>query len=105
MGIDRGLIGNESIQHVDLAIGQLCVLGIVGNHANGRAALVEASKKLHDDFSVFSVQVACRLVSQDDWWLADNGSGYRNALLLAAGKLGGKMGGPMAEFNQIKGLF
>ena len=48
---------------------------------------MEFAQQAQDDFFVLRVEVAGRLVGQDDFWIVNEGAGDADALLLASGQL------------------
>jgi hypothetical protein len=48
---------------------------------------VDAADQFEDQLSVFRIEIAGRLVGQDQWRAVDDGAGNRHALHLAAGEL------------------
>ena len=61
--------------------------GLVGGHHDGRAAGVDAGQQLHDVHRRGGVEVAGRLVGEEDLRAVDERAGDRDALLLTAGEL------------------
>ena len=59
---------------------------LVGDDDDGVAAPPDFLEDVHDLDGGFGIQVAGRLVGQDDGWVVDYGSGDGNPLPLAAGK-------------------
>ena len=60
---------------------------VVGGHDHGGAGLVDAVEQPHDALARGRVEVAGRLVGEQDQRPVDEGPGDRHALLLAAGEL------------------
>src|SRR6266481_5663858 len=78
-----------AIAHVDDAVAHLRCFRVVRDHEHRLSELlVGITQHLQDDFGILRVQVAGRLVSQDNRRLIDQRSRQRHALLLAAGKFG-----------------
>src|SRR4030042_1889966 len=59
---------------------------IVSRQDDGGSILVKSIEKVEYDFGGSGIQISCRFISQDDFRVADNGSGYGDPLLLASGK-------------------
>jgi hypothetical protein len=76
---------------VDGAVGGARVARVVRHHADGRAAAVQVVQQLDDRFAVGRVEVAGRLVGEQDEGLTRQRSGDRDALLLTAGQLARKV--------------
>src|SRR6516165_4456801 len=73
------------------AIGMLCETLIVGNHANCGAALMQLTEQMHDSFAVVRIEIASRLVREQNRRPAGERARDCDALLLAAGKLAWQM--------------
>ena len=61
------------------------------DHDDGDAVLVELLEHCHDFDAGPAVEIAGRLIGEHYRGLVDNGARDRDALLLTAGKLAGKM--------------
>src|SRR5688572_7458632 len=71
---------------------------IMRDHDDGLALLaVECLQQAQDFITRFAIQVAGRLVTQQNGWVGDNGSGDANTLLFASGKRARKMFGTMSQ--------
>src|SRR5258708_29532151 len=57
---------------------------------DGDAFLVQFLKQLHDFAALIGMQVARRLVGENQFWPGDDGPGHGHKLLLSAGKLAGE---------------
>ena len=67
--------------------GDVC---LVRDHDDGEPALaVEVREQLHDLVAARAVEVAGRLVGDEEHRVGDDGAGDRHALLLAAGEFAG----------------
>src|SRR5690606_34682575 len=65
-------------------------LRIVSHHENGLAELgIEPAQQAEHLARRYPVEVAGRLVGDDERWVGDDGAGDRHALLLTARELGG----------------
>ena len=67
------------------------VARIVRDHADRGAGLVQLLEQVHDGFAALRIEVARRLVGEQDERLAGDGAGDGDALLLAAGELARQM--------------
>src|ERR1700687_757380 len=57
-------------------------------HLNDRGTrVIQPLEQLHDLITLRRVQISCRLVSENQFWIEDHGSGDSHKLLLAAGQL------------------
>ena len=82
----------------DIPVDELDDAGAVGGIALGMGdlydgdalLLIELPEKIHDLIALSGVQVAGRLIRQQQSWFVDDGPGHTDELLLAAGKLIGK---------------
>src|SRR5512147_774106 len=61
------------------------------HHDRGSFVLVKRFQDVHDVVPHLAVEVSGRLVGEQELRFADDGPSYRNALLLAAGKLSWKV--------------
>src|SRR5690606_10407462 len=85
--LQRLLVDDPPVEHVDLAIGVIRIARIVRDHADRRAVGVKLREERHHRLAVLRVEVTGRLVGEQDRRPADERAGDRDALLLAAGKL------------------
>ena len=80
----------------------------MSDHDDGDALVVELLKHAHHLDGGLAVEVAGRLVREEDLGVVGQGAGDGDALLLAAGKLVWMMAGAVAEAHQIecaRGMF
>ena len=70
----------------------------VGHHYHGSALLIKFGEQFHNFHTVLRVEVASRLVGEDDVRSSYHGSGYCHTLLLTALKLVRIMLHAMAQF-------
>jgi hypothetical protein len=76
------------VEDVQLAVGPRCQLVVVRDHDDGHPVLaVDAAEQIHDLPGRGRVQVAGRLVGQQQLGAADQGAGDGHALLLPAREL------------------
>jgi hypothetical protein len=74
--------------------------GVVGDDRHGGAQLaIDARQRFQDEDAGPGVQGPGRFVAQHDLRPFGDRAGNRHALLLAAGKLGRKMAGPVLQPN------
>ena len=69
---------------------------------------MQVGKHLHDGRAAGGIEIAGRLIGQDQAGIVDQGPGDGDPLLLAAGKLCGPVVGPVAQpnlFQDRAGLF
>jgi hypothetical protein len=73
-------------------------LRFVRDHQDGDAVLaVERDEQVHDLVAALAVEVAGRLVGEQDQRAGDDGAGDGDALLLAAGKFGRRVMFPAGQ--------
>ena len=72
---------------MDAAVGVARVARIVRDHADRRAGAVQLAQQIHHRFAAARVEVAGRLVREQDERLAGDGARDGDALLLTAGEL------------------
>ena len=77
---------------------------VVGGHHHGGAGAVDPVEQLHDAHRGGGVEVAGRLVGDQDHRPVDEGPGHRDALLLAARELVGQPVGLGVEAHLLEGL-
>ena len=85
------------VAQVDLPVGGRGDLGVVGDEDDRPAGGVELVEEAHDVRAGVAVEVAGRLVGQDERRLRDERPGDRDPLLLAAGQLGRLVVEPVAQ--------
>ena len=76
-----------AVEQIDRAVRVIRMRRRVGDHHDGGALVVQGAQKFHHFLAVHGIQVAGRLVGQDQRLVADNRPGHGHALLLAARKL------------------
>jgi hypothetical protein len=82
------LVGDHlAVEHLDVTGDLLDRAGIVRDHADRRAFLVQLAEEAEHDLRVLGVEVTGRLVGEDDRGVADQRTGDGHALLLTAGEL------------------
>ena len=62
-------------------------IGFVRNENNCVSALIQIFEKRHDFIAGFRIEIAGRLIGQNDGWIVYQGPRDRDALALTAGKL------------------
>ncbi len=77
--------GDQSVPDADDAAGVARDVLFVRDDKNGVALVGEGAEEGHDFLAGFGVEVAGRLVGEDDGGLTDEGAGDGDALALAAG--------------------
>ena len=92
--------GDHAVFDVDDPISMLGNIGFVGDQNNRIALAVQVFHEFHNFIAGLRIQVAGRLVGQDDGWIIDQGAGNGDALALSAGKLIGLV---VHAFAQIDG--
>src|SRR5262249_56754483 len=81
------------MQHAIAAFGERSIVG--DENERGAAFGLPAEQKFDDVLPCGLVEVAARLVRDDDGWIGRQRTRERDTLLLAAGKLGGIMPRPV----------
>ena len=80
-------------------------VGLVRHHQHGDAAFpVERHEQVHDLGAALGVEVAGGLVGEQHGGLGDDGARDGDALLLSAGKLGGRVILAVAEPDRVQRL-
>ncbi len=81
-----GLVGEDlAVADVDDAVGVFGDVGLVSDEDDSVAFPVKLVEQRHDLDAGFGVEVAGRLVGQDDGRIIDKGAGDGDALALTAG--------------------
>src|SRR5512139_2427858 len=89
---------DHAVLEVDPGAGPGRDVGLVGDHDDGQALLlVEGLEDVHDLRARLAVEIAGRLVGQDQGRIVEQGPGDGHALLLAARQLVGLVVGPFLE--------
>ena len=81
------ILHDLTIEEVDDAVGKTRVALRVGHHDNGGAFFVEVGEQVHHLAAIFRVEVARRLVGEDELGVGDHGAGDGHPLLLTAREL------------------
>ena len=84
---DLLVVLDQAVAHGDDALGVLRDVGLVRDQHDGLAAVVQLLEDAHDLFGRARVEVAGRLVGEEDGRIGDQRAGDGHALLLAAGEL------------------
>jgi len=87
-------IGRDaSVDEADMALGVGGDIFIMGDKHDGDAALfIELAEQFHQITASRRIEIAGRLVGEDDGGIGDQGAGDGDALLLAAGQFGRGVG-------------
>ena len=94
---------HEAVAHPDDPVARRADLGVVGHDHEGLAAFaVEAAEEREHVGSPRRVEVAGRLVAEDEAGPIDERSGDRHALLLAAGELVRAVPGAVGQADEIE---
>lgn len=81
-------------------------LHIVRTQYNGGIVLAAyLIEKGEDEFTVICIEVACRLICQDDFWVVEDGTGYADALLLTARQFEDELVYLVLQLHHLKHLF
>src|SRR2546422_4129965 len=104
-GRDGGaLLHDAAVEQVDGSLRVPRVAWVVRDHAEGGAVAMQIAQQLHHRLAALRVEVASRLVSQQDERIAGHGAGHRHALLLAARQLAREMAGPVRHADLLQGV-
>ena len=79
-------------------------VGLVGYDDDGASRRVEVPEEGHDLVARLGVEVAGRLVGQDDGRVGDDGSCDGDALALPAGELARLVAGALGEADGVQGV-
>src|SRR5688500_223057 len=94
-------INDPPVEHVQLASRALGAFGGVGDHDDGRSFAVDALEEVHDLACHDRVEVAGRLIGEDELRIAGQDAGDGHTLLLTAGELRREVALPGREADQI----
>jgi len=104
--------GDGSVFDVDDAVAKTGNGGVVSNNHDSGAVIAADVREQREDLDAgFGIKGAGGLIAQEKGRVLAEGSGDGNALLLAAGELGGEIGKPVREadllhdFPRIQGIF
>src|SRR5579859_1686962 len=101
----RGVEVEAAVGEFNAAIGLPGDVGIVRDHQDCVTGFVQLAKYLQDNLFVSFVEIARGLVGQDDFRLIDKRAGDGYSLLLAAGKLRGKVRHTLTHADAAQGFF
>ena len=87
---------------MDGALGVVRVSRVVGDHADGGAALMDVAEEIHDRVPIFGVEISGWLIGKQNHGVTDESACDGDALLLAAGELGGVMFGTVDHFDAFQ---
>src|ERR1700730_15322718 len=88
MSANGSAVDDEAVTHVQDAMSVCGRFRIMRDHHDGLAQIsIELAQEAENALGTFRVEIASRLVRENDFRLTDNGAGKSDALLFAAGKL------------------
>ena len=93
-----------AIEHVDDASSVGSESRVVSDHNNSIAGGVDIAELFHNDVGGARVEIAGRLVGEDDFGVGDEGTGDGNTLLLTAGELPGHVVFAFFKMETIEGF-
>ncbi len=94
---------DTTIFHVDDAVGIVEDSVVVGDHEDGRLALVgEFANEFDDLLAHLFIEGGCGLVSEEDIGVADESAGDGDALFLSAGELTGIMVDTLTQADEFE---
>src|SRR3954470_10262600 len=85
------LCGYFSVMQLNAAVSEARNSRVVSDHDDGAALLVELTQQAQDDLFVLRVEIAGRLIGENDGRIVDQGTRDAHALLLATGKVSGNV--------------
>ena len=95
---------DTAVEQVDMSVGVPGVPRIVCDHADRRAALMQLLQEIHHGLATLRIEIAGRLIGQQDDRFAPDRARDRDTLLLAAGELAGEMFGPVRHADPFERL-
>ena len=100
-----GLVAHHAaVAHDEVALAVAGDVELVGDHDDGDALVVEFLEHAHDLDGGPAVEVAGRLVGEEDRGVVDERAGDGDALLLAAGELVGIMVGAVRQADDFEAV-
>ena len=100
----EGFVYDFAVEEMDGAFGVVGVARVVGDHADGGAALVNVLKEFHHGVAIFGVEVSGGLIGEQNHGIADERTCHRDALLLTTGKLRGIMLRAVRHLDAFEGV-
>src|SRR5580704_4512817 len=91
------------MREIDAAVSELSNGIVVSDHEDGVAFAMKLAKQADDGFLVGLVEIAGGLVGKDELGMVDERASHGDALLLATGKLRGKVGDAVGESDAGEG--
>ena len=98
----RGVERKMAVRQFDAPVGLPRDVRIVRDHQNGVAGLVQLTEQIDHDLFVGFVQIAGRLVGQNQFRLIDQRARDSHTLLFASGKLRWQMRQAFAEADTLQ---
>ena len=100
--LNQLIVPDQPIAHDDIALGIRGNVLLVRDHDDGDSARVELLEDRHDFDAGSAVEIARRFIRQQHLGVIDQRTRNGDTLLLAAGKLAGKMVFTTGEANRCK---
>jgi hypothetical protein len=104
MAAGQMIADDFAIEKAHLALGMRRDIRLVRDQHDGDAVRVEFSEQAHDFLAGMAVEIAGRLIGQNQPWCVDQCAGNRHALLLAAGNPVGQGFGILAQPDPVEQL-
>src|SRR5690606_31003893 len=103
-GLGRSVGGDDlTIGHADRALAAVSQRGIMRDENQRCApAAMQVEQKIDDLIARFPVEIACRLVGENDQWVRRERSSNGHTLLFATRKLGREVAGPVTKSNLLQ---
>src|SRR5271166_370781 len=98
--LDRDL----AVVQFDAAVSEAGNNRVVGHHDDGSSLLVQFAQQAQDNLLVRGVEVSRGLVGEYDLGIVDQGARDADALLFAAGKLGGNVVSALFQSHALQGF-
>src|ERR1700681_984757 len=92
------------VEEMDVPVVVTRVAGIVRDHADRRAALMQLAQQIHDGFAALRIEIPGGLVRQEDHGFTPDGPRDGHALLLSARELTGKVFRTVRHADALEGL-
>ncbi len=93
---------NSAVEHVHDTARMTGMTLIVCDHDDRRAVGIELIQEIEHLFTVCRIEISGRLISQYEFWICDDSTSHRNALLLPARQLLRPVIGAMRNLDSLE---